>query len=100
LTYTSEELLTTPAKAALNIPGFELGMIVNIDDMGADHFNYSEALDFYKDATTGEVLLGYRPQPEESTKADVKAPNGKCELFCCDAEGKKFIRILFVLDAK
>ena len=100
LTYTSEELLTTPAKAALNIPGFELGMIVNIDDMGVDHFNYSEALDFYKDATTGEVLLGYRPQPEESTKADVKAPNGSCELFCCDAEGKKFARILFVLDAK
>ena len=94
LTYTSEALLTTPAKAALNIPGFELGMIVNTDDMGADHFNYSEALDFYKDTTTGEVLLGYRPQ------AEVKAPNGSCELFCCDAEGVKFARILFVLDAK
>lgn len=100
LTYTSEALLTTPAKAALNIPGFELGMIVNTDDMGADHFNYSEALEFYKDTTTGEVLLGYRPQAEEATKAEVKAPNGSCELFCCDAEGVKFARILFVLDAK
>ena len=100
LTYTSEALLTTPAKAALNVPGFELGMIVNIDDMGADHFNYSEALEFYKDSTTGEVLLGYRPNTEECANTDVKAPNGSCELFCCDAEGKKFARILFVLDAK
>ena len=100
LTYTSEALLTTPAKAALNVPGFELGMIVNIDDMGADHFNYSEALEFYKDSTTGEVLLGYRPNTEEGANPDVKAPNGSCELFCCDAEGKKFARILFVLDAK
>ena len=101
LTYTSEELLTTPAKAALNVPGFAQGMIFNIDDMSADHFNYSETLDFYKDSTTGEVLLGYRPNTEEGGNTDVKAPNGSCELFCCDAEGNKFVRILFVLnDAK
>ena len=60
LTYTSAELLATPATAALNVPGFGLGMIVNIEDMGADHFNYSEALEFSKDATTGEVLLSLR----------------------------------------
>ena len=97
LTYTSEELLTTPAKAALNIPGFELGMIVNIDDMSADHFNYSEALQFYKDSTTGEVLLSRGNYTDDAGNV---IPNGSCELFCCDAEGKKFARILFVLDAK
>ena len=99
LTYTSEELLTTPAKAALNVEGFDHGLILNIDDMSADHFNYSEALDFYKDTTTGEVLLGYSPYLEQPGVTPT-APNGKCELFCCDAEGKKFARILFVLDVK
>jgi hypothetical protein len=99
LTYTSAELLTTPAKAALNVEGFDHGLILNIDDMSADHFNYSEALDFYKDTTTGEVLLGYSPYPEQPGVTPT-APNGSCELFCCDAEGKKFARILFVLEAK
>ena len=100
LTYTSEALLTTPAKAALNVEGFDHGLILNIDDMSADHFNYSEALDFYKDTTTGEVLLGYSPYPEQPGVTPT-APNGSCELFCCDAEGNKFARILFVLnDAK
>ena len=100
LTYTSAELLTTPAKAALNVEGFDHGLILNIDDMSADHFNYSEALDFFKDTTTGEVLLGYSPYPEQPGVTPT-APNGSCELFCCDAEGNKFARILFVLnDAK
>ncbi len=98
LTYTSAELFATPAKAALNVPGFGNGMIVNTDDMGADHFNYSEALEFYKDSTTGEVLLGYRVNGDEGGSANVSVPNGSCELFCCDAEGKKFVRILFVLN--
>ena len=84
----------------MNVPGFAQGMIFNIDDMSADHFNYSETLDFYKDSTTGEVLLGYRPNTEEGGNTDVKAPNGSCELFCCDAEGNKFVRILFVLEVK
>ena len=97
LTYTSAELLTTPAKAALNVPGFGLGLVVNIDDMGADHFNYSEALQFYKDSTTGEVLLSRGNYTDDAGNV---IPNGSCELFCCDAEGKKFVRILFVLDAE
>lgn len=96
LTYTSADLFATPAKAALNVPGFELGLIVNVDDMSADHFNYSEALQFYKDSTTGEVLLA-RSNSEDGGNA---VPNGSCELFCCDATGKKFIRILFVLNAQ
>lgn len=97
LTYTSEALLKAPAKAALNVPGFELGLVVNIDDMSADHFNYSEALKFYKDSSTGEVLLSRGNYTDD---ADNVIPNGSCELFCCDADGNKFIRILFVLDAK
>ena len=97
LTYTSAELLTTPATAALNVPGFGLGLVVNIDDMSADHFNYSEALQFYKDSTTGEVLLSRGNYTDDAGNV---IPNGKCELFCCDAEGKKFVRILFVLDAE
>ena len=94
LTYTSADLLATPATAALNVPGFGLGLVVNVDDMSADHFNYSEALQFHKDSTTDEVLLS-----RTSAESNV-IPNGKCELFCCDAEGKKFARILFVLEAK
>ena len=97
LTYTSADLLGTPATAALNVPGFGLGLVVNIDDMSADHFNYSEALQFYKDSTTGEVLLSRGNYTDDAGNV---IPNGSCELFCCDAEGKKFARILFVLDAK
>ena len=97
LTYTSADLLATPATAALNVPGFGLGLVVNIDDMSADHFNYSEALQFYKDSTTGEVLLSRGNYTDDAGNV---IPNGSCELFGCDAEGKKFIRILFVLDAK
>ncbi len=101
LTYTSAELLATPATAALSVPGFGLGLVVNVDDMSADHFNYSEALQLYKDSTTGEVLLARGTYTDEAGSVlPYEIPNGKCELFCCDAEGKKFARILFVLEAK
>ena len=69
--------------------------------MSADHFNYSEALQLYKDSTTGEVLLARGTYTDEAGSVlPYEIPSGKCELFCCDAEGKKLARILFVLEAK
>jgi hypothetical protein len=50
-------------------------------------------LDFGKDASTGEILLTFKEGVEV---ADI--PNGKCDLLCADGSGKKFIRILFVLN--
>ena len=100
LTYTSASLFETPASVALNIPGFVDGMVVNTDDIGAEHFNYSEGLEFSKDVATGDIYLKKRvlkDQDENVVEFDV--PNGSCELFCLDANGTKFIRILFVLGA-
>ena len=97
LTYNSAELLTAPAKAALNINGFEIGTVSNIHkEQNSDEFSYSDVLEFGKDASTGEILLTLK---EGVDVANI--PNGKCDLLCADASGKKFIRILFVLnDAK
>ena len=96
LTYTSAELLKTPAKAALNISGFEIGTVSNIHkEQNSDEFSYSDVLEFAKDASTGEVLLTLKEG------ADVSGiPAGMCDLLCADASGKKFIRILFVLSTK
>lgn len=95
LTYTSAELLKAPAKAALNISGFEIGTVSNIHkEQNSDEYSYSDVLDFGKDASTGEILLTLKEGVEV---ADI--PNGKCDLLCADASGKKFIRILFVLNA-
>ena len=94
LTYTSAELLKTPAKAALNISGFEIGTVSNIHkEQNSDEFSYSDVLDFGKDASTGEILLTLK---EGVDVAEI--PNGKCDLLCADGSGKKFIRILFVLN--
>ena len=94
LTYTSAELLKTPAKAALNISGFEIGTVSNIHkEQNSDEFSYSDVLDFGKDASTGEILLTLK---EGVDVANI--PNGKCDLLCADGSGKKFIRILFVLN--
>ena len=94
LTYTSAELLTAPAKAALNINGFEIGTVSNIHkEQNSDEYSYSDVLEFAKDASTGEILLTLKEGVEV---ADI--PNGKCDLLCADASGKKFIRILFVLN--
>ena len=97
LTYNSAELLKTPAKAALNINGFEIGTVSNIHkEQNSDEYSYSDVLEFGKDASTGEILLTLKEGVEVS-----EIPNGKCDLLCADASGKKFIRILFVLnDAK
>lgn len=94
LTYNSKELFTAPAKAALTINGFEIGTVSNIHkEQGNDDYSYSEALEFSKDASTGEILLTLK---ENVNVADI--PNGKCDLLCADGSGKKFIRILFVLN--
>ena len=94
LTYNSAELLSTPAKAALNINGFEIGTVSNIHkEQSGDEFSYSDALEFAKDASTGEILLTLKEDVEAS-----QIPNGKCDLLCADVSGKKFIRILFVLN--
>ncbi len=94
LTYTSAELLKTPAKAALNINGFEIGTVSNIHkEQNSDEYSYSDVLEFGKDASTGEILLTLKEGVEV---ADI--PNGKCDLLCADKSGKKFIRILFVLN--
>lgn len=96
LTYTSNVLFTTPAMVALNVPDFEFGTVSNIHkENSGDDFSYSDALEFTKDAVTGEVLLTLKEGVEATS-----IPNGKCDLICADASGKKFIRILFVLDAK
>ena len=97
LTYNSAALLKTPAKAALNINGFEIGTVSNIHkEQNSDEFSYSDVLEFGKDVSTGEILLTLKEGVEVS-----EIPNGKCDLLCADASGKKFIRILFVLnDAK
>ena len=97
LTYNSAELLKAPAKAALNINGFEIGTVSNIHkEQSSDEYSYSDVLEFGKDASTGEILLTLKEDVEVS-----EIPNGKCDLLCADASGKKFIRILFVLnDAK
>ena len=96
LTYTSAELLKTPAKAALDIHGFEIGTVSNIHtEQNANEYSYSDVLEFAKDASTGEILLTLKEDVEVS-----EIPNGKCDLLCADASGKKFIRILFVLNAK
>jgi hypothetical protein len=87
-------LFTAPAKAALTINGFEIGTVSNIHkEQGNDDYSYSEALEFSKDASTGEILLTLK---ENVNVADI--PNGKCDLLCADGSGKKFIRILFVLN--
>lgn len=99
LTYTSQELFSNPAAVALNIPGFVQGMVVNIDDMSEQHFNYSGALEFAKSESTGEVTLTLR-KDKEGNNVENYIPNGSCELFCNDAEGTKLIRILFVLNAQ
>ena len=94
LTYTSAELLKTPAKAALNINGFEIGTVSNIHkEQNGDEYSYSDVLEFAKDASTGEILLTLKEGVEVAY-----IPNGKCDLLCADASGKKFIRILFVLN--
>ena len=97
LTYTSAELLKTPAKAALNVNGFEIGTVSNIHkEQNDNEYSYSDVLEFGKDASTGEILLTLKEGVEVS-----EIPNGKCDLLCADGSGKKFIRILFVLnDAK
>ena len=97
LTYTSAELLKTPAKAALNINGFEIGTVSNIHkEQNDNEYSYSDVFEFSKDASTGEILLSLK---EGVDIANI--PNGKCDLLCADNSGKKFIRILFVLnDAK
>ena len=97
LTYNSAALLKTPAKAALNINGFEIGTVSNIHkEQNSDEYSYSDVLEFGKDVSTGEILLTLKEGVEVS-----EIPNGKCDLLCADASGKKFIRILFVLnDAK
>ena len=80
------------------IPGFEMGMIMNINDLEAGHFNYSEALEFAKDAATGDVNLGLRQLKDEDDNIyELDVPAGSCELYCLDGEGGKFARILFVL---
>ena len=94
LTYTSAELLKTPAKVALNINGFEIGTVSNIHkEQNSDEYSYSDVLEFGKDASTGEILLTLKEGVEVAN-----IPNGKCDLLCADKSGKKFIRILFVLN--
>lgn len=96
MTYTSAELFKVPAQVALNIPGFEYGTVSNIhSENSADDFLYSDALDFAKDSVTSEVLLTLK----EGVEAE-SIPNGKCDLLCADASGKKFIRILFVVNVE
>ena len=96
MTYTSAELFKVPAQVALNIPGFEYGTVSNIHfENSADDFLYSDALDFAKDSVTSEVLLTLK----EGVEAE-SIPNGKCDLLCADASGKKFIRILFVVNVE
>ena len=95
LTYTSAELLSTPTSAALNVPGFSIGTVSNISVSG-DYFDYSSVLDFDKDSSTGEVLLSIK-HIEDVEK--VVVPNGSCDLFCAGSDGRKFARILFVLNA-
>ena len=97
LTYNSTALLKSPATAALNINGFEIGTVSNIHkEQNSDEYSYSDVLEFAKDASTGEILLTLKEGVEVS-----EIPNGKCDLLCADGSGKKFIRILFVLnDAK
>jgi hypothetical protein len=95
LTYNTAELFAAPAKAALNINGFEIGTVSNIHkEQNSDEFSYSDVLEFAKDASTGEVLLSLK----EGADATL-IPNGKCDLLCADNTGKKFIRILFVLNS-
>ena len=95
LTYTSTELFKTPAKSALTINGFEIGTVSNIHkEQNGDEYSYSDVLEFGKDASTGEILLTLKEDVEVS-----EIPNGKCDLLCADKSGKKFIRILFVLNA-
>ena len=96
LVYTSTKLFTVPAQVALNIPGFEFGTVSNIhSENSADDFLYSDVLNFAKDAVTEEVLLTLKEGVEAAS-----IPNGKCDLLCADATGKKFIRILFELAAE
>ena len=65
-------------------------------EQNSDEYSYSDVLEFAKDASTGEILLTLKEGVEVS-----EIPNGKCDLLCADGSGKKFIRILFVLnDAK
>jgi hypothetical protein len=93
LTYASADILKSPAQAALNIPGFDIGTVSNIHNGNSGNdYSYSDVLDFSKDASTGEVLLTLK----DADVADI--PNGKCDLLCADGSGKKFIRILFVLN--
>ncbi len=93
LTYASADILKSPARAALNIPGFDIGTVSNIHNGNSGNdYSYSDVLDFSKDASTGEVLLTLK----DADVADI--PNGKCDLLCADGSGKKFIRILFVLN--
>ena len=95
LTYSSADILKSPAQAALNIPGFDIGTVSNIHNGNSGNdYSYSDVLDFSKDASTGEVLLTLK---EGVDVADI--PNGKCDLLCADGSGKKFIRILFVLNS-
>lgn len=95
LTYVSADILKSPAQAALNIPGFDIGTVSNIHNGNSGNdYSYSDVLDFSKDASTGEVLLTLK---EDVDVADI--PNGKCDLLCADGSGKKFIRILFVLNS-
>ena len=95
LTYSSADILKSPAQAALNIPGFDIGTVSNIHNGNSGNdYSYSAVLDFSKDASTGEVLLTLK---EGVDVADI--PNGKCDLLCADGSGKKFIRILFVLNS-
>jgi hypothetical protein len=96
MTYTTTELFKVPAQVALDIPGFEYGTVSNIHfENSADDFLYSDALDFAKDSVTSEVLLTLK----EGVEAE-SIPNGKCDLLCADASGKKFIRILFVVNVE
>ena len=95
LTYASADILKSPAQTALNIPGFDIGTVSNIHNGNSGNdYSYSDVLDFSKDASTGEVLLTLK---EGVDVADI--PNGKCDLLCADGSGKKFIRILFVLNS-
>ena len=95
LTYTSAELFKTPAKSALTINGFEIGTVSNIHkEQNADEYSYSDVLEFGKDTSTGEILLTLKEGVDVTT-----IPNGKCDLLCADKSGKKFIRILFVLNS-
>ena len=95
LTYSSADILKSPAQAALNISGFDIGTVSNIHNGNSGNdYSYSDVLDFSKDASTGEVLLTLN---EGVDVADI--PNGKCDLLCADGSGKKFIRILFVLNS-